>query len=183
MSILFSFSMPKNAPTFIATYFPGAAVLFWPFCTIPSHARLPDAPFRIIRIRRRRARAGCTFVSTKLNRVNAGASQEPTVRWPGRPVMMADQALGQRTWIRSATYFPSFKESNPHSAGVRSAVVEGIGRPRVAASFIPTVIDCMMSDPGCGPRWRRVYGACATHPDGIAVWNREMPLQGSIFDI
>ncbi|MDP9012914.1 MAG: PLP-dependent cysteine synthase family protein [Pseudomonadota bacterium] len=46
-----------------------------------------------------------------------------------------------------SAYFPSFCESNPLSTGACSGVVEGIGRPRVEASFIPSVIDCMMSVP------------------------------------
>jgi cysteine synthase A len=166
---------------------------------------------------------------------------------------------------RGSAYFPSFMESNPHSTGVCSAVVEGIGRPRVEASFIPTVIDCMMSVPDAAsvaaclwlesrigrrvgpstgtnligalvlagqmktrhrsgsiaslicdsgdryadtiydPNWRAAqnldltdwrerfrrydltgyleHGASATDPDGIVVWNREVPLEGPIFDI
>lgn len=46
-----------------------------------------------------------------------------------------------------SAYFPSFRESNPLSTGACSGVVEGIGRPRVEASFIPSVIDCMVSVP------------------------------------
>ena len=44
-----------------------------------------------------------------------------------------------------SAYFPSFKDSNPRATGACSPVVEGIGRPRAEASFVPTVIDCMMS--------------------------------------
>jgi cysteine synthase A len=46
---------------------------------------------------------------------------------------------------QGSAYFSSFKDSNPHATGACSTVVEGIGRPRVEASFIPTVIDCMIS--------------------------------------
>jgi cysteine synthase A len=46
-----------------------------------------------------------------------------------------------------SAYFQSFRDANPHATGVCSGVVEGIGRPRVEASFIPSVIDCMMSIP------------------------------------
>lgn len=48
---------------------------------------------------------------------------------------------------RGSAYFQSFRDSNPLSTGACSGVVEGIGRPRVEASFIPSVIDCMMSVP------------------------------------
>ncbi|HLZ99034.1 MAG TPA: PLP-dependent cysteine synthase family protein [Steroidobacteraceae bacterium] len=48
---------------------------------------------------------------------------------------------------RGSAYFPSFRDLDPLSTGACSAVVEGIGRPRVEASFIPSVIDCMVSVP------------------------------------
>ena len=46
-----------------------------------------------------------------------------------------------------SAYFRSFKESNPAATGACGGVVEGIGRPRVEASFIPSVIDCVFRVP------------------------------------
>ena len=48
---------------------------------------------------------------------------------------------------QGSAYFPAFKDSNPHTAGTSSGIVEGIGRPRVEASFVPAVIDCMIRVP------------------------------------
>ncbi len=46
-----------------------------------------------------------------------------------------------------SAYFSAFASGDAHAVGRTSPVVEGIGRPRVEASFVPTVIDCMVSVP------------------------------------
>lgn len=46
-----------------------------------------------------------------------------------------------------SAFFPAYRDSNRHALGKTSAAVEGIGRPRVEASFIPGVIDRMVEVP------------------------------------
>jgi cysteine synthase A len=97
--------------------------------------------------------------------------------------------------VENSAYFPSWVSGDPSRVGHGSRI-EGIGRPRVEASFIPTVVDRMMSVPDAASiaamHWasdlmgRRVGGSTGTNLWGaleLAVQMRDAGLQGSIVTI
>src|SRR5699024_10307931 len=94
--------------------------------------------------------------------------------------------------VEGSAYFPSWVSDDPDCTG-RGSRIEGIGRPRVEASFLPTVVSRMMSVPDAASlatmRWasehlgRRVGGSTGTNLWGalqLAVEMRDQGVQGSI---
>ncbi len=46
-----------------------------------------------------------------------------------------------------SAYFPAYRDADWATTGKASSVVEGIGRPRVEASFVPSIVDRMIAVP------------------------------------
>ena len=69
-------------------------------------------------------------------------AQDGTSATIGRYIFATDRSWSTHARLcvvdpQGSAYFPAFKESNPSSEGASSGIVEGIGRPRVEASFVP----------------------------------------------
>jgi len=74
----------------------------------------------------------------------------------------------------NSAFFPSFVSGDPSCVGSASRI-EGIGRPRVEPSFLPGVVDCMISVPDAASiaaaRWcTALTGRAVGGSTGTALW-------------
>ena len=74
----------------------------------------------------------------------------------------------------NSAFFPSWTDDDPGATGSGSRI-EGIGRPRVEPSFLPTVVDCMIAVPDgasiAAARWcTTVTGRPVGGSTGTAMW-------------
>jgi len=74
----------------------------------------------------------------------------------------------------NSAFFPGWSNDDPHARGSGSRI-EGIGRPRVEPSFLPSVVDCMISVPDgasiAAARWcSAVTGRKVGGSTGTAMW-------------
>ena len=74
----------------------------------------------------------------------------------------------------NSAFFPGYTTSDPTAVGSASRI-EGIGRPRVEPSFLPGVVDCMISVPDAASiaaaRWcTQVTGRTVGGSTGTAMW-------------
>jgi cysteine synthase A len=74
----------------------------------------------------------------------------------------------------NSAFFPGYTTSDPTAVGSASRI-EGIGRPRVEPSFLPGVVDCMISVPDAASiaaaRWcTKVTGRTVGGSTGTAMW-------------
>ena len=74
----------------------------------------------------------------------------------------------------NSAFFPSWTDDDPAATGSGSRI-EGIGRPRVEPSFLPTVVDCMIAVPDgasiAAARWcTTVTGRPVGGSTGTAMW-------------
>ena len=74
-----------------------------------------------------------------------------------------------------SAFFEGWRSSDPGYRTGRGSRIEGIGRPRVEPSFIPTVVDAMVSVPDAASvaamRWcSRVTGRLVGGSTGTALW-------------
>ncbi|MEI9889170.1 MAG: pyridoxal-phosphate dependent enzyme [Rhizomicrobium sp.] len=87
-----------------------------------------------------------------------------------------------------SAYFPAYRDADWATIGTASPIVEGIGRPRVEASFVPSVVNRMIAVPDAASvaacLWlekklgRRVGPSTGTNLIGTLVLAGEMKRQG-----
>ena len=82
----------------------------------------------------------------------------------------------------TSAFFPSYQSGSPAGAGGASRI-EGIGRPRVEPSFVPTVIDAMVRVPDAASiataRWcTEVTGLRVGGSTGTALWGALRAVSG-----
>ncbi|MGH3448854.1 MAG: PLP-dependent cysteine synthase family protein, partial [Nocardioidaceae bacterium] len=75
----------------------------------------------------------------------------------------------------SSVFYGAWASSKPHHISSTGSRIEGIGRPRVEPSFVPTVIDTMMRVPDAASvaamRWcSRLTGRSVGGSTGTALW-------------
>jgi cysteine synthase A len=74
-----------------------------------------------------------------------------------------------------SSFFPSWRDGDPSVATGRPSRIEGIGRPRVEPSFVPTIVDRMICVPDAGSlaamrELERVTGRRAGGSTGTNLW-------------
>ena len=74
-----------------------------------------------------------------------------------------------------SSFFPGWRDGDPRTATGRSSRIEGIGRPRVEPSFVPTIIDRMIRVPDAASlaamrELERVTGRRAGGSTGTNLW-------------
>jgi cysteine synthase A len=74
-----------------------------------------------------------------------------------------------------SSFFPGWRDSDPGTATGRSSRIEGIGRPRVEPSFVPTVVDRMICVPDAASlaamrHLERATGLRAGGSTGTNLW-------------
>ena len=82
----------------------------------------------------------------------------------------------------NSAFFPGWSEDDPTATGAGSRI-EGIGRPRVEPSFLPTVVDCMIAVPDAASiaaaRWcSDVTGRLVGGSTGTSLWGALRLLAG-----
>jgi cysteine synthase A len=74
-----------------------------------------------------------------------------------------------------SSFFPGWRDGDPGTATGRSSRIEGIGRPRVEPSFVPTIVDRMMCVPDAASlaamrELERTTGRRAGGSTGTNLW-------------
>jgi len=74
-----------------------------------------------------------------------------------------------------SSFFPGWRDEDPGTATGRSSRIEGIGRPRVEPSFVPTIVDRMMCVPDAASlaamrELERATGRRAGGSTGTILW-------------
>jgi cysteine synthase A len=74
-----------------------------------------------------------------------------------------------------SSFFPGWRDGDPGTATGRSSRIEGIGRPRVEPSFVPTIVDRMICVPDAASlaamrELERVTGRRAGGSTGTNLW-------------
>jgi cysteine synthase A len=74
-----------------------------------------------------------------------------------------------------SSFFPGWRDGDPGTATGRSSRIEGIGRPRVEPSFVPTIVDRMVCVPDAASlaamrHLHRVTGRRAGGSTGTNLW-------------
>ena len=74
-----------------------------------------------------------------------------------------------------SSFFPGWRDDDPATATGRSSRIEGIGRPRVEPSFVPTIVDRMICVPDAASlaamrHLERVTGRRAGGSTGTNLW-------------
>jgi cysteine synthase A len=74
-----------------------------------------------------------------------------------------------------SSFFPGWRDDDPGTATGRSSRIEGIGRPRVEPSFVPTIVDRMICVPDAASlaamrELERVTGRRAGGSTGTNLW-------------